>query len=443
MIKIKLYFLIVFVVFFNFSCTKKDSNNVGENSLPPHWKLLEVTKKMKSVNVYSWQFKLKKAITYDIQILLDSLVSDSITASYSIGSFSANQILTHDYTTKLNPKATVVAQFKKNVKLVADENYTLTIKTNADVKQVRLVPNFKNYIGTGKFDEEWKTMHQSKEKQNALQWFKQAKFGMFIHWGLYSQIGGVWKGEKMEQSKFPGPGVAEWLMHKFHISRAEYSELAKNFNPDKSFASTIAKLAKSAGMKYLIITSKHHDGFALFNSTCSKYDVVDATPYKEDALKELYDACQAEGIDFGVYYSHGHDWADGGDGNYYITKKTNDSLGVFTHSNGRNLWDKSPNSFDEYLESKALPQVKELINLLPNLKIIWFDGTGFISEDQAFKFYKTVYDLNPNILVNRRVGADFGDYLDFGDNVIPSSKTKTAMLWETCGTTNNLSLIHI
>lgn len=190
-------------------------------------------------------------------------------------------------------------------------------------------------------------------------------------------------------------------------------------------------------MKYMVITSKHHDGFALFDSSSSEYDIVDATPYKADAIKELYDACQAEGVEFGVYYSHGHDWGDGTDGNYANVKKMNDSFGVYTQAAGKNLWDPSPNTLEEYLENKAYPQIEELITLLPNLRLIWFDGAGAITEEQAFRFYKIAYQLNPSVIVNRRVGYRFGDYLDAGDNKIPGADEVLEKHWETCGTTNN------
>ena len=241
----------------------------------------------------------------------------------------------------------------------------------------------------------------------------------------------------MEESENLGPKVSEWLMFKFKISRSEYVELAKTFKPNTSFARNIAKLAKNAGMKYIVITSKHHDGFVLFDSKSSEFDMVDATPYKADAIKELYEACLEEGIGFGVYYSHGNDWRDGADGNYANTKKENDVLGVQSHLLGGNYWDPSPNTHAEYIQDKALPQVKELLALLPQLRLVWFDGDGYITKDQSYQFYKTIYDINPNVIVNRRVGYDFGDYLDAGDNVIPSANEKLTKQWETCGITNN------
>lgn len=299
------------------------------------------------------------------------------------------------------------------------------------------IAGFSKTSKSGEFHDEWQRMHNSPEKQATMAWFKEAKFGMFIHWGLYSQAGGTWKGTRIENSPFPGPRVAEWLMSTFQIPRREYEELAKTFNPDKSFAENIARLAKDAGMRYVVITSKHHDGFALFDSKCSDYDIVDRTPYKADAIKELYDACLKEGLGFGVYYSHGNDWHDGSDGNYANVKRHNDSTGINTNPQGKNLWDPSPNTYEEYIEDKAYPQIAELLNMMPKLRLVWFDGTGFITEEQAFRFYKLVYDINPHVIVNRRVGYDFGDYLDAGDNKIPSDSDNMSKYWETCGTTNN------
>ena len=126
-------------------------------------------------------------------------------------------------------------------------------------------------------------------------------------------------------------------------------------------------------MKYVVITSKHHDGFVLFDSACSEFDMVDATPYGADAIKELYDACLAKVLEFGVYYSHGHDWMDGTDGGYAEAKERRDALGIETRFNGKNLWDPSPNTFQAYLENKAYPQVAELVERMPRLRVIWFD----------------------------------------------------------------------
>ena len=400
-----------------------------------NWVILNKVDAAKKGNIYSWNFKEKHPADYVVQVVFDSLPDNSMPGKIKIDEEEFQGFFTKKYTT-YNHK--VVSEFKRTIKIhTKNSAHILSLDTDANFEKVRLVPSHKTPIGSNLHYKEWLQMHESPQKQAALKWFKNAKFGMFIHWGLYSQAGGMWKGTKINHSPHPGPKVAEWLMHAFQISRKEYAELAKTFNPDKSFAQIIAKLAKQSGMKYVVITSKHHDGFALFNSKCSKYDMVDATPYKADVIKELYEACLNEGLEFGVYYSHGNDWYDGSDGSYASVKKVNDSLGIYTHKTGKNLWDPNPNTHEEYYETKSYRQVRELLELLPKLRLLWFDGEGFTTEEQSFRFYKLVYDTNPNVLVNRRVGWNFGDYLDSGDNKIPSANEKLNKYWETCGTTNN------
>ena len=441
--KIKIFAIFVsFCCLFNLSACKEISEKktvtVTENKIfdqTSNWVLLNKTEAKHNNNSFSWHVKVKHPAEYVIQVLFNKEFSNhSEVVKVKIDNFEIEEPFRKSYST-YNGK--IVSEFKKTIKINNTGKHVLTIETEEDFNQIRLVPHYKNEIGSGIYHQEWLKMHESPEKQAALEWFKEAKFGMFIHWGLYSQAGGIWKGTKINNAPYPGPKVAEWLMHAFQIPRDEYAELAKTFNPDKSFAQNIAKLAKDAGMKYVVITSKHHDGFALFDSKSSTYDMVDATPYKADVVKELYDACLSEGLDFGVYYSHGNDWYDGGDGSYANVKKVNDSLGIYTHSSGKNIWDPSPNTHAEYYASKSYPQIKELVDLLPKLRLIWFDGEGFTTEEQSFKFYKMVYKANPNILVNRRVGWEFGDYLDAGDNKIPSAKENLNKYWETCGTTNN------
>lgn len=333
----------------------------------------------------------------------------------------------------------LVAEFAEPVTLDKAAIYTVSVNSAITPSMVRLVPHgyakSRIHLSSQHYYDAWLKMHQSAPKQAAMEWYQEARFGMFIHWGVYSEAAGSWKGIPIE--KGDGPKVAEWIQFAFKITREEYREYAKNFNPDKSFAENIAKLAKDTGMNYVVITSKHHDGFALFDSAHSDLDIADASPYNGDLIKELYEACRAEGIEFGVYYSHGNDWGEGGDGNYANVKAYNDTFGVPTRPNGKNLWDPSPETHAEYLQGKAYPQIAELIRELPDLRLIWFDGDGLITEQQAFDFYKLVYDLNPNIVVNRRVGYDFGDYIDAGDNKTPAASELAAKHFETCGTANH------
>ena len=136
------------------------------------------------------------------------------------------------------------------------------------------------------------------------QWWKDARFGMFIHWGLYSLLGGEWKGQKT-------PQVAEWIMRHLQIPVEEYRALAKEFDPQGFDARAIVRLAQDAGMKYIVFTAKHHDGFAMYHSRCSAYNIVDATPFGRDPLRELADACREAGVKLGVYYSQAQDWMPG------------------------------------------------------------------------------------------------------------------------------------
>ena len=430
--------LVLMVLFGGYGCAGQQTTSAAEN-LPfdqtTNWVVLNKIDAVKNENGYAWNFTLKHPADYVVQVVFNSLPVHSTIGKIKIDKQELQDVFKKKYTTYDDK---IVSEFKGVVNIRTKHGtHILRMEADVDFEQIRIIPSHKTPVGTKVKHKEWLKMHASPEKQAALKWFRNAKFGMFIHWGLYAQAGGMWKGTKINDAPHPGPKVAEWLMHAFQIPRTEYAELAKTFNPDKSFAQNIAKLAKASGMKYMVITSKHHDGFALFDSKSSEYDMVDATPYKADAIKELYEACLNQGLGFGVYYSHGNDWYDGSDGNYANVKKVNDSLGIYTHRTGKNLWDPSPNTHIEYYEDKSYVQVQELLALLPKLRLIWFDGEGFTTEEQSFRFYKLVYDANPNVLVNRRVGWGFGDYLDAGDNKIPAADENLTKYWETCGTTNN------
>lgn len=276
----------------------------------------------------------------------------------------------------------------------------------------------------------------SNSKEQSKEAFNDAKYGMFIHWGLYSIPGGIWKGKKMEELK--GPNVAEWIQYGADIPREEYAQLATQFNPIDFDADAIAKLAKDAGMKYLVITSKHHDGFAMYDSKVSDYNIVDATPYKKDVVQDLYDACKKYGIDFGLYYSHNIDWMDGNDcGLSEYIASGGEMHDRVKRKAGVNTWDPSPNTFSEYLENKAYPQVKEILTKFPDMTTLWYDYPHYVTPEQSLKFYKIAYDLQPNMLVNSRVGNELGDFDIPGDNKIPQDHLAITKPWQTVGTTNN------
>ncbi len=280
---------------------------------------------------------------------------------------------------------------------------------------------------------EWGEMNRQKAK--ALKDFQQQKFRLFIHWGLYAIPAGIWNGQKMED--LGSPSVAEWIQLVAKIPRSTYAKLADQFSPQSFDADKIVKMAKAAGMKYLVVTSKHHDGFALYGSTVSSFNSKQATPFKRDIIQELYDACLRHKLDFGIYYSQNIDWRDGSDGQYAVTKAQHDLVHAKTDAFRVNLWDPSENSFASYLNEKAIPQVKEILTRFKQLKYIWFDMPGLMTAEQSFRFYKTVYDCNPRVIVSERIGNGMGDYAIPGDNRIPDSSERFTRPWEAIGTFNH------
>lgn len=277
--------------------------------------------------------------------------------------------------------------------------------------------------------DQWKAMHLGKQEQ--MERFKDRKFGMFIHFGLYSLLAGEWKGKRIEEGQ--KPYVAEWIMHAFKIDRAEYQKLIRDFNPTDFSPRKVAALAKKAGMKYVVITSKHHEGFALFDSKVSDFTVM-MTPYGKDIIRELRQAVLDEGLEFGLYYSHSIDWMDGGDGGVHDYKNSeNRTLDLHAY----NDWDPSPSGYDEYMADKAFAQVDELLTAFPDLCNIWFDVAYYIPEKYSYRFYQRCHALQPQALISMRVGNEFGDIDCPGDNVIPVDIDQHGKPWESVGTMNN------
>ena len=281
---------------------------------------------------------------------------------------------------------------------------------------------------------EWKKMNASKEVQYDV--YNDAKFGMFIHWGAFSELAGKWKGEKI-------PKLGEWIMFQAQISRAEYKDVCLGFNPTGFDAETWVKLAKEAGMKYIVAMTKHHDGFSMYQSKVSNFNIYDYSAFKRDPIEELYNACKKYNMRLGIYYSHSIDWMDGGDAGYAQLKKKDptftDSSGapLWNPSYGANIWDPSPLSYDDYLENKAKPQMREILKKFPDLIEIWYDYARHMNSQQSFEFYKLAYNIQPKTLINSRVGNGFGDFLVAGDNQIPTSISPDNKAWETPGTLNN------
>lgn len=251
--------------------------------------------------------------------------------------------------------------------------------------------------------------------EERIQWFREAKFGMFIHWGIYAQLAGSWKGKEI-------PGIGEQIMRYGKIPVKEYREIAKDFNPVKFNADEWVKLAKDAGMKYIVITAKHHDGFAMYHSHCSPYNIVDATPYGKDPMKDLAAACQKYGLKLCFYYSHYQDW--------------DDPDGVIKGSSWEGTWPEENKTFETYMNNKAIPQLAELLTQYGPVGILWFDTPGDLSHYNACRFRDLVHAIQPECIVGPRVSNEpLGDYIGYGDNQVPSSAN--SLPWETCATIND------
>jgi len=271
-------------------------------------------------------------------------------------------------------------------------------------------------VSAGAQDAQATDVNSPEARDARLAWFKQAKYGMFIHWGLYAVPAGEWKGQRC-------PGLGEWIMNRCKIPVNQYEQLAKQFNPVDFNADQWVQLAQDAGMKYIVITSKHHDGFAMFGSKVNPYNVVDATPYHRDILNELAEACRRHNMPLGFYYSQSQDWHEpGGAGNDW-------DFGPDLDPNKKEL-----KPYDRYLQGKAVPQVKELLTNYGPVALIWFDTPRMMTKERAQRFTDLVRSTQPKTLIDGRLG-DKGDYVSTGDNVIPSGKRD--QYWEVPATTNH------
>ena len=241
-------------------------------------------------------------------------------------------------------------------------------------------------------------------------WFKEAKFGMMIHWGLYSLLAGEYKGKRTDK-------FGEWIQSKFEIPNKEYEQLASAFNPIYFNADEWVKLAKDAGMEYIVITSKHHEGFCLFKSDYDNFNVVDATPFKRDIIAEIADACKKYDVKLGLYYSQELDWREPDGGGYDIPENHWELLWT-------NTWDYPDNDAKDYerlFRTKILAQVKEILTKYGDLALIWFDTPHVITKAQSQELYDFVKSIQPNCLVSSRIGNDIGDYYSMGDNELPEN----------------------
>jgi alpha-L-fucosidase len=270
------------------------------------------------------------------------------------------------------------------------------------------------------------------DRDARMAWWREARFGMFIHWGLYAVPAGDYKGKRSER-------IGEWIMEWANIPRAEYEQFAPRFNPVKFDAAQWVRIAKDAGMKYIVITSKHHDGFSMYDSAVSKYDIVDATPYKKDPMRALADESRKQGLKFAFYYSI-MDWHHP---SQYVNapgKHADAGHRVTEMRDGRKA------EYVDYMKA----QLRELVaNYDP--AVLWFDGewVEWWTEEDGQDLYKYVRSLKPDIIINNRVGKgrkgmeglNKTDREYSGDFGTPEQQIPAAGLpgvdWETCMTMND------
>jgi alpha-L-fucosidase len=273
------------------------------------------------------------------------------------------------------------------------------------------------------------------QRDARMRWWREARFGMFIHWGVYSVPAGVYHERNI-------PGIGEWIMNHAKIPVAEYRQFARQFNPVKFNADDWVRTARDAGMKYIIITSKHHDGFAMFDSKPSDWNIVKASPFGRepirepaaathgaqllvqsegvgrDPLRELAAACRKYGIKLGFYYSQAQDWVNGG-----------------SASGGK--WDPAQNrSMDDYIDKVAVPQVRELLTRYGEFPaVIWWDTPIGMNRERADKLI-ALLKLKPGIIQNNRLGGGYRGDTETPEQFIPATGMP-GRDWETCMTMND------
>jgi len=255
---------------------------------------------------------------------------------------------------------------------------------------------------------------ETKAQRDArMAWWREARFGLFIHWGLYAVPAGTWNGK-------PVASIGEWIMHNAKIPVDDYKKLAARFDPKQFDAHAWVALAKAAGMKYIVITSKHHDGFAMFDSKVDPFNIVAATPFKRDPLRELAAEAHKQGIRLGFYYSQDQDWtAPGG-------------AAMGGH------WDKAQDgSFADYLHKKAIPQLKELLtNYQPYPAVVWYDTPTEEMTPQLAGEFVALTNQYPNLIWNNRLGGGYPGDTETPEQHIPA-RGFPGKDWESCMTIND------
>jgi alpha-L-fucosidase len=273
-------------------------------------------------------------------------------------------------------------------------------------------------------------------RDNRMKWWREARFGMFIHWGVYSVPAGTYKGQKINR-------IGEWIMNRGKIPVTQYQQFAKEFNPINYDPEAWVKMAKDAGMKYIVITAKHHDGFAMFKSNASKWNIADATPYGKDVLKALAAACKKNGIKLGFYYSQAQDWNNPGGAAARKPASEGwanpDSAKIDAYTDEHNgHWDpaQTTKTMSQYIDDVAVPQVKELLTNYGEVAVLWWDTPTNMTDEYAAKL-NALLSLQPMIITNDRLKRPnySGDYKT-PEQRIPDLKELDGKDWETCMTMN-------
>jgi alpha-L-fucosidase len=257
------------------------------------------------------------------------------------------------------------------------------------------------------------------QRDARMGWWREARFGMFIHWGLYSVPAGIWNDKRV-------PFIGEWIMNSASIPVADYKALALNFNPRAFNAHDIVALAKAAGMKYIIITAKHHDGFAMFDSKADTFNIV-ATPFHRDPIRELAEECKTQGVKLGFYYSQDQDWTAPGGAAYL---KGN-------HTLPSHHWDPAQDGdFATYLHNKAIPQLRELLSNYGDFpSVLWFDTPTADMTPALAGEIVALLNQHPNLIWNNRLGGGYKGDTDTPEQYIPA-KGYPGRDWEACMTMN-------
>ena len=277
---------------------------------------------------------------------------------------------------------------------------------------------------------------QTNANDQRMEWWREARLGMFIHWGVYAVPAGTYNGQKIDR-------IGEWIMNRGKIPVKEYQTFAKEFNPVKYDPEAWVLMAKDAGMKYIVITAKHHDGFALFQSKASKWNIVDATPYGKDLIKPLAEACRKHGIKLGLYYSHAQDWINpGGSAARKFAREgwanpDSAKIDAYTAANSGH-WDplQTTKTMAQYIDEVAVPQVREILTNYGDVAVLWWDTPTGMTDEFAEKL-NALLKLQPNIITNDRLKRPNypGDFKT-PEQRIPNLSELDGKDWETCMTMN-------